>query len=62
MQELESKNKENNFLRVIWLKFRNLDPKIQGAIILILMLLIGIIIRWSFIIESVIRSFNFFSK
>jgi len=62
MQELESKNKENNFLRVIWLKFRNLDPKIQGAIILILMLLIGIIILWSFIIESVIRIFNFFSK
>jgi len=62
MQELESKNKENNFFSVIWLKFRNLDPKIQGAIFLILVLLIGIVIRWSFIIESVIRSFNFFSK
>ncbi|AGY53624.1 hypothetical protein BRDCF_p997 [Bacteroidales bacterium CF] len=44
-----------------WLKFRSLDSKIQGAIILIVILIIGIIVRWNFIMESIISSFKFFS-
>lgn len=38
-----------------------MDSKVQGAIILIVILIIGIIIRWKFIIESIIRSFKYFS-
>jgi len=38
-----------------------MDSKIQGAIILIVILIIGIIIRWNFIMESILRGFKFFS-
>jgi hypothetical protein len=41
--------------------FKNLTPTAQGMIILGILLIIGIILRWNFILEEIGRGFNFFS-
>jgi hypothetical protein len=43
-------------------KFKKLTPNVQGFIILIFLLIIGIIIRWDYVIDNIIRGFKFFSK
>ncbi len=43
-----------------WLK--NLSPTSKGFIIIIILLIIGIIIRWNHIIKDVVRGFNYFSN
>ena len=43
-------------------KFKNLSPTMKGFIILGILLIIGIIIRWSTIKEEVKRSFSFFGS
>ncbi len=43
-------------------KFKKLTPNVQGFIILIVLLIIGIIIRWDYVIDNIIRGFKFFSK
>lgn len=34
----------------------------KGYVMLILILLIGIIIRWNYIIDNIIKGFSYFSK
>lgn len=34
----------------------------QGYIILIVLLVIGIILRWNYIIDNIIKGFNYFSR
>ena len=41
--------------------FNNLTPTAQGMIILGILLVIGIIIRWDYIVGEIGRGFNFFS-
>ncbi len=41
--------------------FKNLTPTVQGLILLGILLIIGIIIRWDYIISEVIRGFGFYS-
>ena len=43
-------------------KFKAQSPTTQGFIIVAVLLIIGIIIRWRFILEEVMRGFRFFSK
>ncbi len=43
-------------------KFKSLSPTMQGFIIIGILLIIGIIIRWKFILEEVARGFNFLNK
>lgn len=46
----------------IYKAFQDLNPNVQGFIILIVILIIGIIIRWDYIIDNIIRGFKYFSK
>ena len=41
--------------------FNKLSPTAQGMIILVILLVIGIIFRWDYIMEEIGRGFNFFS-
>lgn len=41
--------------------FKSLTPTSQGLILLGILLIIGIIIRWDYIISEVIRGFGFYS-
>ncbi|MBQ3175148.1 MAG: hypothetical protein IJB58_04175 [Bacteroidales bacterium] len=41
--------------------FNNLSPTSQGMIVLGIILIIGIIIRWDYILDEVMRGFGFFS-
>ncbi len=41
--------------------FNNLSPTAQGMIILAVVLVIGIILRWDYILEEVTKGFDFFS-
>ncbi|MDR0660068.1 MAG: hypothetical protein LBG19_04540 [Prevotellaceae bacterium] len=43
-------------------KFKELSPTMKGFIVLGIILIIGIILRWSTIKEEVKRGFGFFSK
>lgn len=43
-------------------KFNSLSDTTKGFIIVIIALLIGIIVRWRYIIDSAISGFQFFSK
>lgn len=40
-------------------KFKELSPTVQGFIIIGILLIIGIIIRWNYIIEQVKNSIDF---
>lgn len=40
-------------------KFKNATPIMQGMIVLAVILIIGIILRWSHIVEQVTRSLDF---
>ncbi len=42
-------------------KFKEASPTVQGMIVLIIILVIGIIIRWRSIIEEMLRGFDFYS-
>jgi hypothetical protein len=42
-------------------KFKSLSSTAQGMIILGIILLIGIIIRWRYIIDEICKGFNYFS-
>lgn len=42
--------------------FESQSPTTKGFIILGIALLIGIILRWRFILSEVIRGFDFFNK
>jgi len=42
--------------------FLNLSPTSKGFVIIIVILIIGILIRWNEITDDVIRGFNYFSK
>ena len=41
--------------------FNELTPTTQGMILLDVVLVIGIIFRWDYIIEEIKRGFNFFN-
>lgn len=43
-------------------KFKSLSPTMQGFVIVGLFLVIGIILRWHFIWEEMMRGFRFFGK
>ncbi|MDR1055953.1 MAG: hypothetical protein LBL90_09095 [Prevotellaceae bacterium] len=43
-------------------KFKDLSLNIKLFIALIIVLLIGILLRWNTIKKDILRSFNFFSK
>ena len=43
-------------------RFINLSPTSKGFVIIIVLLIIGILIRWKEIISDVVRGFNYFSK
>lgn len=43
-------------------KFKTLTPTTQGFIVVGILLIIGIIIRWKYIMEEITRGFNFFNK
>jgi len=43
-------------------KWRNLPGNIKGLIILISILVLGIILRWKYIINSISEGFDFYSK
>lgn len=43
-------------------KFKAQSPTTQGFIIVGILLIIGIIVRWKFILEEMARGFSFFSK
>ena len=49
-------------LKKAYKDFKDLNPNIQGFILLIVILIIGIIIRWDYIIDNIIRGFKYFSK
>jgi len=42
--------------------FKSLSPTLQGFIISIVILIIGIILRWNYIIDNIIKGFKYFSK
>lgn len=48
-------------LKKITEAFNNLSPTAQGMIILAVVLVIGIILRWDYILEEVTKGFDFFS-
>lgn len=41
--------------------FNKLTPTAQGMIILGILLIIGIILRWSYIVQEIGKGFDFFS-
>lgn len=43
-------------------RFKALSPTAQGFIIVGILLIIGIILRWRFIVDEIMRGFNFFNK
>lgn len=51
---------KRNLLKLVS-KFKELSPTVQGFVILALLLIIGILIRWNYIIREVSRGFKFFS-
>jgi uncharacterized membrane protein len=42
-------------------KFKNAPGSVQGMIILGIVLIIGIIIRWNYIMEHIIKGFKYYS-
>jgi len=63
MPESELKNripmiKINNIIK--W--FKELSPQLKGYVIIIILLTIGIILRWNVIISNIIKGFDYFSK
>ncbi|EKD31289.1 MAG: hypothetical protein ACD_77C00347G0002 [uncultured bacterium] len=42
--------------------FLKLEPHVKGYILLIVLLILGIILRWNVIINNIISGFNYFSK
>ena len=42
--------------------FKDLPPQLKGYVIIIILLTIGIILRWNIIISNIIKGFNYFSK
>lgn len=50
--------KKNNIIQ--W--FKELSPQLKGYVLLIILLTIGIILRWNVIISNIIRGFDYFSK
>lgn len=42
--------------------FLDLPEMQKGYLLLILILLIGIILRWNYIIDNIIKGFSYFSK
>lgn len=43
-------------------KFKSLSPTVQGFVVVAILLVAGIIIRWQFILDEVMRGFRFFGK
>ena len=43
-------------------KLNEMSPMTKGYIILIILLVIGIVLRWDNVSEGVIKGFKFFSK
>ncbi|MEF9986311.1 MAG: hypothetical protein RSC28_00980 [Bacteroidales bacterium] len=52
----------NRFFTNFVAKFKALSPTSQGFIILSILLAVGIIIRWKYIIDEIMRGFNFFNR
>ena len=42
--------------------WKSLDPSVKGLIIIGLICLIGIIIRWDYVMEGIKKGFNFYSE
>ena len=42
--------------------FSGLSETQKGYLILIILLIIGIVLRWNYIIDNIIKGFNYFSK
>jgi len=42
--------------------FVNLPETQKGYVLLILLLILGIILRWNYIIDNIIKGFSYFSK
>lgn len=62
MQELELKNKPMVIKEKIKHWFSGLSETQKGYVILIILLIIGIVLRWNYIIDNIIKGFNYFSK
>ena len=62
MQESEFININFNIdmIKKLIERFKNLTPTAQGLIILGIILVIGIIFRWEYIVSEIARGFNFF--
>jgi len=43
-------------------KFEQLSPFIKGSILIIILLIVGIILRWNVVLEGINKGFKFFSK
>lgn len=43
-------------------KFKNLTPTTQGLVVIAVLLVIGIILRWEYIVTHVKQGFDFFGK
>lgn len=41
-------------------KFKEMSPTAQGLVVLCIILVIGIILRWEYIISEVAKGFDFF--
>ncbi len=51
----------NHFCKIIkW--YRELSDFTRGSLVVILLLIAGIILRWDYIIEGIIRGFKYISK
>ena len=50
------------FFTNLVVKFKEQNPTIKGFIILIMFLIVGVILRWNYILDEVGRGFKFFNK
>lgn len=50
------------FLKKITSKFNNQTSTVQAFIIFIIILIIGIALRWNYIVDNIIKGFDYFSQ
>ena len=62
MPESELKSSSMGFIKKTKKWFTGLSETQQGYILLIILLVIGIILRWNYIIDNIIKGFDYFSK
>jgi hypothetical protein len=62
MPELELKSSSMNLVKKVKKWFAGLSVTQQGYVLLIILLIVGIILRWEYIIDNIIKGFDYFSK